>query len=191
MRPSGDTNIGDVRNDLNRFHPSVPGAMKHRERFFLSLIFCLAAAALSTSRCALAQSYDDGSLTAAATRAFPLTAHIIADRSAVITWSIRPTFQIYRDSIKVRSISDGVQVGALTLPSGVREDDPYLGPVSILTGHIHASFPYQIANGASPSMLHFAVTFRGCHTAAPQFCFPPITTIVNVPVTQAGRGPPS
>ena len=104
-----------------------------------------------------------------------------------MSWSIRPGYEVYRASIKVRPLDAGITIAAPLLPDGAAEDDPYFGKVRVLTGRVSASIPYAM-HGPGPRVLRFEVGFRGCHVTAPQFCFPPITTIVNVPVRANGGG---
>ncbi|HEY3521973.1 MAG TPA: protein-disulfide reductase DsbD domain-containing protein, partial [Rhodanobacteraceae bacterium] len=122
-----------------------------------------------------------------ATEAFRLGARIAAPGKLQLHWNIAPHYYLYRGRIHVTSLDANARIGALLLPDGVKEHDPYLGDVEIYHNALDASVPYSIVP-AAPANLRVAVTFQGCHEVEPKICYPPITQNFSVPLsgTEAG-----
>ncbi|MEO6966918.1 MAG: protein-disulfide reductase DsbD [Rhodanobacteraceae bacterium] len=133
-----------------------------------------------------------------ATDAFRLSARIAQPGTVQLHWDIAPHYYLYRGRIRTKTLTPGVQAGALQLPDGLKEHDPYLGDVEIYHGHLDTSLPYTF-NGATPKTLQLAVTFQGCHEVDPKICYPPVTQqlalLLSSPatasaITQAAPPPP-
>lgn len=108
------------------------------------------------------------------TDAFKLTARIAQPGAVQLHWAIAPHYYLYRGRIKLKMLTANARAGALQLPDGLKERDPYLGDVEIYHDRLDASLPYTIS-GPAPQTLQLAVTFQGCHETDPKICYPPVT----------------
>ena len=132
---------------------------------------------------ALAAAQSDGLL--AVGDAFKASARIAQPGVVALHWEIAPHYYLYRGRIKVKSAGQGVRLGALQLPTGLQEHDPYLGNVEIYHGRVDASLPYRI-DGTTPSSLQLSVTYQGCHEVDPKICYPPVTQRFDLPLSVIG-----
>ncbi|MGN6728817.1 MAG: protein-disulfide reductase DsbD, partial [Rhodanobacteraceae bacterium] len=121
------------------------------------------------------------------TDAFRLSAQVAKPGTLHLHWTIAPHYYLYRGRIHVKSLDENVQLGAVRLPDGLKEHDPYLGDVEIYHDALDASVPYQIT-GAAPTSLRVAVTFQGCHEVDPKICYPPATQDLEIPLSGAAAG---
>ncbi len=134
------------------------------------------------------------------TDAFRLTASADAPGKVKLHWDIADDYYLYRGRIKVSVAGDAVEAGALALPDGEKEHDPYLGDVEIYHHAASATLPYTVRDPAADE-LKLDVTFQGCHEVDPKICYPPHTQTVtlslpaaahaasagNMPTTEADR----
>jgi thiol:disulfide interchange protein DsbD len=121
------------------------------------------------------------------TDAFRLSAQVARPGSLHLHWAIAPHYYLYRGRIHVQSLDDKAQLGAVQLPGGLKEHDPYLGNVEIYHDALEATVPYEIV-GAMPASLRVAVTFQGCHEVEPKICYPPVTQDLDIPLGAAAAG---
>jgi len=121
------------------------------------------------------------------TDAFRLSAQVARPGTLHLHWTIAPHYYLYRGRIHVKSLDENVQLGAVRLPDGLKEHDPYLGDVEIYHDALDASVPYQ-TTGAVPTNLRVAVTFQGCHEVDPKICYPPATQDLEIPLSGAAAG---
>jgi thiol:disulfide interchange protein DsbD len=121
------------------------------------------------------------------TDAFRLSAQVARPGSLHLHWTIAPHYYLYRGRIHLKPLDPNVQLGALQLPAGQKEHDPYLGDVEIYHDALDATVPYKI-DGATPASLRVAVTFQGCHEVDPKICYPPATQDLEIPLTGAAAG---
>ena len=119
--------------------------------------------------------------------AFRLSAQVVKPGSLHLHWTIAPHYYLYRGRIHVKPLGGTVQLGAVRLPDGLKEHDPYLGDVEIYHDTLDATVPYKIA-GATSASLRVAVTFQGCHEVDPKICYPPTTQDLEIPLTGAAAG---
>ena len=154
------------------------------ERLFSRLI--LLAALLFAATGALAQSTGPGDGLLPVTQAFALKPTIGKPGSIALHFDIAPHYYLYRGRIHAKILTPGVAAGALQLPPGEREHDPYLGDVEIYHDSVDGSLPYAVA-GATPAAVKVDVTYQGCHEIEPKICYPPNTESFTLPA--AGGGP--
>lgn len=120
-------------------------------------------------------------------QAFRLSAQVAKPGTLHLHWAIASRYYLYRGRIHVKSLDHNVQLGAVQLPDGLKEHDPYLGDVEIYHDALDATVPYKIT-GAAPTNLRVAVTFQGCHEVDPKICYPPATQDLELPLSGAGVG---
>jgi thiol:disulfide interchange protein DsbD len=127
------------------------------------------------------------------TEAFKLSADASSPNLLRLHWAIAPDYYMYRGRIELKA-GDGVSLGALQLPDGVKSNDPYLGDVETYHHDVSASVPYSVTPGST--RLKLAVQYQGCHEVDPKICYPPHTEQLDLPlpagVAQAppGQEPP-
>ena len=119
--------------------------------------------------------------------AFRLSAQVAKPGTLHLHWTVAPHYYLYRGRIHVKSLDENVQLGAVQLPDGLKEHDPYLGDVEIYHDALDATVPYKTA-GATPTTLRVAVTFQGCHEVDPKICYPPATQDLELPLSGAAAG---
>jgi len=106
------------------------------------------------------------------TEAFKLSADASSPNLLHLHWVIAPDYYMYRGRIELKA-GDGLSLGALQLPDGVKSHDEYLGDVETYHHDVSASVPYVVAPGTT--RLKLAVRYQGCHEVDPKICYPPHT----------------
>ncbi len=106
------------------------------------------------------------------TEAFKLSADTSSPNLLHLHWTIAPDYYMYRGRIELKA-GDGLSLGTLQLPAGVKSHDPYLGDVETYHHDVSASVPYAVAPGTT--RLKLAVQYQGCHEVDPKICYPPHT----------------
>ncbi|HEX7129597.1 MAG TPA: protein-disulfide reductase DsbD domain-containing protein [Rhodanobacteraceae bacterium] len=121
------------------------------------------------------------------TEAFRLSGQVAKPGTLHLHWTIAPHYYLYRGRIHAKPLDANLQLGAVHLPDGLKEHDPYLGDVEIYHDAVDGTVPYQFA-GAAPGTLRVSVTFQGCHEVEPKICYPPTTQDLDIPLTGAAAG---
>ena len=152
----------------------------------LLLRLILPAAMLFAATGAHAQAATPGAGLLPVTQAFSLKATIDRPGAIALHFDIAPHYYLYRGRIEAKILTPGITAGAIDLPAGVKEHDPYLGDVEIYHGNVDGALPYTIA-GAAPAAVKVSVTYQGCHEVTPKICYPPNTETFTLPT--AGGGP--
>lgn len=97
-----------------------------------------------------------------------------------VTWDVAPGYYLYRDSLKVRSLSPGVEVGPLALPAGTPKEDEYFGRTEVYYGEVVGEAP--LTGDAGPLQLEIAQ--QGCKEDS--ICYPPQKLVLTVASAGAG-----
>lgn len=150
----------------------------------VSRLFLLAALLLAATS-VRAQSTSPGDGLLPVTQAFALKPVIDKPGTIALHFDIAPHYYLYRGRIHAKILTSGVTAGALSLPPGKQEHDPYLGDVEIYHDSVDGSLPYTTA-GAAPATLKVAVTYQGCHEIEPKICYPPNTQTFTLPTSGGG-----
>src|SRR5579875_653068 len=119
------------------------------------------------------------------TQGFVVQATIDKPGTIALHFAVAPHYYLYRGRIHATILTPGIAAGALDLPPGKSEHDPYLGEVEIYQGTVDGSLPYQIA-GAAPAALQVSVSYQGCHEITPKICYPPNTQVFTLPASGGG-----
>lgn len=151
----------------------------------LSRLILLAALLLAATG-VHAQSTSPGAGLLPVTQAFALKPTIAKPGTIALHFDIAPHYYLYRGRIHAKILTPGIKAGAIDLPPGTPEHDPYLGDVVIYHNVVDGSLPYT-ATGGIPATLKVSVTYQGCHEIAPKICYPPNTQTFTLPT--AGGGP--
>jgi thiol:disulfide interchange protein len=135
-----------------------------------------------------AQSASPGGGLLPVTKAFALKATIEKPGRIALHFDIAKHYYLYRGRIHAKILTSGITAGAIALPPGKQEHDPFLGDVEIYHDSVDATLPYS-APGAMPPTLKVTVSYQGCHEVTPKICYPPNTETFTLPTS--GGGPMS
>ncbi len=120
--------------------------------------------------------------------AFKLDLTARDDATLLARFSITDGYYLYRDKTQFRSLSDGVAVGAVTLPAGTEKEDEYFGKTVVYYQGFEVAVPVSRAVAQAQS-AEFEVTYQGC--AEKGICYPPIVKTVALEMPEGGTGLPS
>lgn len=109
--------------------------------------------------------------------AFPVHAEGNKANLAVFSWDVAAGFYLYRQQIKIVSLTPGVAVDKLILPPGQTKHDEFFGEVEIYRGHVAVDVILRQQNPDAKS-AKFEVTSRGCSDVG--VCYPPMQNVVTV-----------
>ncbi|HKQ83749.1 MAG TPA: protein-disulfide reductase DsbD [Steroidobacteraceae bacterium] len=123
-------------------------------------------------------------------QAFALKTTVERADQVILDWQIAPDYYLYKERLKVRSDTPGVQIGTLILPAGTPKEDEFLGRTEVYHDQLRAIVP--VSRGAGAALpLTLKVTYQGCAEAG--LCYNPITKTVQVqlpPTTAAASVAP-
>ncbi len=142
-------------------------------------------ALLASATGVYAQNASPGENLLPVTQAFVLKATIDKPGNIALHFDIAPHYYLYRERIHAKILTPGIRAGALALPPGKIEHDPYLGAMAIYHDSVDGSLPYT-ATGATPASLQVSVTYQGCHEVTPKICYPPNTQTFTLPTSGGG-----
>ena len=115
--------------------------------------------------------------------AFLLTAKLDANNVIQAHFLLADKVYMYREQFKIDMAGgSGHSVGAMTLPSGIKKNDEFLGPIEAIYGEAWVPIPIITGNGASND-FSVSIEYQGC--LEDRICYPPITKYLNV---DAGNG---
>ncbi len=104
-----------------------------------------------------------------------------ADR-VVLRWDIADDYYLYRDKVKIQSLSPAVQLGTPRMPGGETRHDEYFGEQVVYHSDMQADLPVAVAAGTREVPLE--VTYQGCADAG--LCYPPIHKRITVQLAAIG-----
>ena len=110
---------------------------------------------------------------------FRVEGTLVAPDRLQLTWTVLRGYYLYRDSIKLRSLSPGVTLGTAALPAGVPKEDEYWGKTQVYYEEAVATVP--VSGAADP--LQIEVEHQGCKEDS--ICYPPQKLILTVAGTIA------
>lgn len=99
-----------------------------------------------------------------------------------VNWVIAEGYYLYRDSISVSTDADGVQTGALLLPSGTPESDEYFGDTEVFYREAVATVPLSRAT-PEPRAIDVQIGYRGCKKDS--ICYPQQLRLMSVELPRA------
>ncbi|MBM4195498.1 MAG: protein-disulfide reductase DsbD [Gammaproteobacteria bacterium] len=98
---------------------------------------------------------------------FQVDAELVAPDRLRLIWTVRSGYYLYRDSIKVRSLSPGVSLAEPQLPVGQPKEDEYWGKTQVY--YEEAIGEVAVTGSADP--LQIEVEYQGCKENS--ICYPP------------------
>lgn len=84
---------------------------------------------------------------------------------------------LYKDKVKLKSLTKGIDIGDLKFPKGKTKKDPHFGDVEVFFGQIEVDIPVTRQAG-SPNQLQLQAEFQGCIDEG--ICYPPSQRIITV-----------
>ncbi|MBO1923813.1 protein-disulfide reductase DsbD [Thiomicrorhabdus sp. 6S3-12] len=102
------------------------------------------------------------------------------------SWLIADGYHLYKDKIKVKTLSGDVQLGAIQLPDAEKIDDPLFGKTEVFHGTLVASIAVESLSQNS----QIEIEYQGC-SAESGVCYPPArkTISLNPAAFTAGASP--
>jgi len=121
--------------------------------------------------------------------AFVFTHEAPAEGRIALHWDVAPGYYLYRDKVRVETLSPGLALGELDLPPGEAKDDPEFGVVQILRDEVSIRPTLELPAGAATAELR--VSYQGC--AEDGICYPPIKKTLSLlpAASAAGTAPPA
>ena len=95
-----------------------------------------------------------------------------------VKWSIADDYYMYRESLKIEALSQGVVIGEITYPAGVVENDPEFGEVEVYFYNIDLIASYS-RDQTSSTDIKLKLYGQGCNKPV-GVCYPPMQRTVNV-----------
>jgi thiol:disulfide interchange protein DsbD len=139
--------------------------------FNVKLIFLVFAALFSRGTLAL-----DSSDLLPPEQAFKISAQAASANEVLISWDIADGYYLYRDKIKVETVTPDVELLEPLLPAGTIKHDPSFGEVEIYRGALDMPVPLRQLKQAA--RVEIAVRYHGCTDIG--ICYPPQKAILNV-----------
>ena len=117
-------------------------------------------------------------------QAFKLSARVNAPGTIALHWDIAQDYYLYRSRIKAKTAQAGLTLGTLSLPSGEKKHDEFLGDVEVYHHAIDTTLPFTLAD-AGAKAIAFTLTVQGCHQTDPKICYPPSPTTLMLGIGDA------
>ncbi len=114
-------------------------------------------------------------------KAYQVQARVTSPGVIGLHFTIAPDYYLYRSRFRVSTLEGHARLGALQLPDGLKEHDPYLGDIEIYHHSVDASVPYTLLDPKT-RQLELSVRMQGCHEVEPKICYPPYTVKLQVPI---------
>jgi thiol:disulfide interchange protein DsbD len=122
-------------------------------------------------------------------RAFLFNAEAKDAHTLTAQWEVAEGYYLYHDKFTFKVDTEGVTLGAVSMPRGEMKDDEYFGKVEIMHGSFAVELPLVVAAGATaPSEVSLTVGYQGC--AEDGICYPPITKTVPIALKMQEATPP-
>lgn len=103
-------------------------------------------------------------------QAFQLHLEQITSQQLVLRWNIAEGYYLYRDQLRIRSSTPGIELGDPEWPEALTKNDEFFGTVAIYRYSIELTVPIARTESGGDS-LSLEARFQGCADAG--FCYPP------------------
>jgi thiol:disulfide interchange protein DsbD len=104
-------------------------------------------------------------------QAFQLQTRVVSRDQVELSWKIAKDYYLYRDRIKVKPETAGVEVLPTRFPDGEQKHDDLFGDVIVYHGKLVALQPIKVDPALTQAALK--ITVQGCHEVDPKICYPP------------------
>ena len=119
-------------------------------------------------------------------QAFQLTTRVVSRDQVELHWKIAKDYYLYRDRIKVKAETAGVEIPSTKFPEGEQKHDDLFGDVVVYHKELVALQPLKIADAAL-TQAALKITVQGCHEVDPKICYPPHATHVILDLPGAAK----
>ncbi|VAW42358.1 Cytochrome c-type biogenesis protein DsbD, protein-disulfide reductase [hydrothermal vent metagenome] len=92
-------------------------------------------------------------------------------------FSISDNVYLYKDQVKLTSLTKGIDIGALHFPASVIKDDPHFGEVEVFFGVIEVGVDISREAGSTNTLI-LQAEFLGCIDEG--ICYPPSIRTISV-----------
>ena len=117
--------------------------------------------------------------------AFQLSAERVDASQIRVQVRVAPEYYLYRDRIKLSSLTPGVDLQAPQIPKGMMKLDALFGEVEVLRGSFPIDALFSITAGQKT--LQLQVQYQGC--ADMGVCYPPQTRQFDLTLSEQNSGP--
>ena len=98
-----------------------------------------------------------------------------------ITWDVADKYYLYKDKIKFKTDTPGVQLGEPIFPKGKFKHDEFFGEMEIYRGQVNVSVPLTFDPGVTPPKnINIQAKSQGC--ADRGVCYPPHKQKLTIPL---------
>ena len=110
-------------------------------------------------------------------QAFKLETIAMDSNTLSARFTMSPNVYLYKDKVKLTSLTDGIKIKQLTFPQSDSKNDPHFGDVAVYFNQIEVSVTIDRKND-SANKIKLQAEFQGCVDEG--ICYPPITRIIDV-----------
>ncbi len=103
-------------------------------------------------------------------QAYRISGTTTGPEAITVSWDIADGYYMYAPKIRLRSLTEGIEIGALDLPEAKVKQDEFFGEVKIYRGRVSVPATIKRAPG-SDAILTLEATSQGCADAG--LCYPP------------------
>ena len=118
-----------------------------------------------------------------ADKAFALEVHAIGQHTLIASFSVTPSYYLYRNKTEFSIDGGKTRVVRVDLPKGEIKNDPNFGTLEVYHQSFQAQIALENADPAKPLVLN--ATYQGCSDNG--LCYPPIEKAISVDLTQTVR----
>ena len=93
-------------------------------------------------------------------------------------FTIADGYYLYRDKIKISSLSTNIQIGEVLLPDGKLKSDAYFGEQQVYYRQLIIEIPFAVISDSQKSDFDVTVNYQGC--AEQGICYPPIKKTFSI-----------
>ena len=115
-----------------------------------------------------------------ADKAFALEVHAIDQHTLIASFSVTPSYYLYRNKTEFSIDGGKTRVVRVDLPKGEIKNDPNFGTLEVYHRSFQAEIALENADPAKPLVLN--ATYQGCSDNG--LCYPPIEKAISVDLTQ-------
>ncbi len=113
--------------------------------------------------------------------AFKFETIALDDKNLSARFTMGDNIYLYKDKVKLSSLTKGIDLGELHFPKGKVKQDPHFGDVEVFYGQIEVDIPV-IRQAGSPNQLQLQAEFQGCVDEG--ICYPPSQRLITVELPQ-------
>ena len=121
-------------------------------------------------------------------QAFRISGEARGPDEIAVSWDITDGYYLYAGKIRLRSLTEGIEIGKPDLPKGETRQDEFFGAVEIYRGRVSVPAKLTRATGSAAS-LTLEATSQGCADAG--LCYPPHRQrlVLELPAAAATQAP--